>query len=140
MPSVLNNWRYTPTRPKTQIAFQRFEKSFSWVRTWSSHTGGCFPRPEQWNQCPIPPMKEKVISSPSRSREVILQDLARFLQKRVILQDLARWRLSCKILQDGGYLARILKEGGYLARILQESCKITIPKFLSKKHKKNNRN
>ena len=64
---------------------------------------------------------------PSRSREVILQDLARFLQKRVILQDLARWRLSCKILQDGGYLARILKEEGYLARILQESCKITIP-------------
>ena len=74
--------------------------------------------------------------SPSRSREVILQDLARFLQKRVILQDLARWRLSCKILQDGGYLARILKEGGYLARILQESCKITIPKFLSKNTKK----
>ena len=43
---------------------------------------------------------------PSRSREVILQDLARFLQKSVILQDggyLARWRLSCKmevILQD----------------------------------------
>ena len=73
---------------------------------------------------------------PSRSREVILQDLARFLQKRVILQDLARWRLSCKILQDGGYLARILKEGGYLARILQESCKITIPKFLSKNTKK----
>ena len=63
---------------------------------------------------------------PSRSREVILQDLARFLQKRVILQDLARWRLSCKILQDGGYLARILKE----------SCKITIAKFLSKNTKK----
>ena len=73
--------------------------------------------------------------SPSRSREVILQDLPRFLQKRVILQDLARCRLSCKILQDGGYLARILKEGGYLARILQESCKITIPKFLSKNTK-----
>ena len=80
--------------------------------------------------------KVRIIKDPSRSREVILQDLARFLQKRVILQDLARWRLSCKILQDGGYLARILKEGGYLARILQESCKITIPKFLSKNTKK----
>ena len=68
----------------------------------------------------------KEVTFPSRSREVILQDLARFLQKRVILQDLARWRLSCKILQDGGYLARILKE----------SCKITIPKFLSKNTKK----
>ena len=66
------------------------------------------------------------VGNPSRSREVILQDLARFLQKRVILQDLARWRLSCKILQDGAYLARILKE----------SCKITIPKFLSKNTKK----
>ena len=32
-------------------------------------------------------------SHPSRPREVILQDLA-------------RWRLSCKILRDGGYLAR----------------------------------
>ena len=74
--------------------------------------------------------------NPSRSREVIMQNLARFLQKRVILQDLARWRLSCKILQDRGYLARILEEGGYLARILQESCKITIPKFLSKNTKK----
>ena len=38
---------------------------------------------------------------PSRSREVILQDLARFLQKRVILQDLTRWRLSCKNLERG---------------------------------------
>ena len=74
---------------------------------------------------------------PSRSREVILQDLARFLQKSVILQDLARWRLSCKILQDRGYLERILEEVGYLARILQKSCKITIPKFLSKNTKKN---
>ena len=73
---------------------------------------------------------------PSRSREVILQDLARFLQKRVIFQDLARWRLSCKILQDGGYLARILKEGGYLARILQDNH----PKISVEKHKKNNRN
>ena len=65
-----------------------------------------------------------------------MQNLARFLQKRVILQDLGRWRLSCKILQDRGFLARILEEGGYLARILQESCKITIPKFLSKNTKK----
>ena len=56
---------------------------------------------------------------PSRSREVILQDLA-------------RWRLSCKILQDGGYLARILEEGGYLARILQDNH----PKISVEKDKK----
>ena len=57
--------------------------------------------------------------NPSRSREVILQDPA-------------RWRLSCKILQDRGYLVRILEEGGYLARILQDNH----PKISVEKHKK----
>ena len=63
---------------------------------------------------------------PSRSREAILQNLARFLQKRVILQ-------------DGGYLARsckievILKEScKNLARILQDNH----PKISVEKHKK----
>ena len=82
-------------------------------------------------------------NNPSRSREVILQNLARFLQRTVILQDLARWRLFCKILQDRGYLARILEEGGYLARILQDPCKNLArilqdnhPKISVEKHKK----
>ena len=47
---------------------------------------------------------------------VILQDLARILQKMVILQDLARRWLSCKILQDGWLSCKILAK-----KILKEN-------------------
>ena len=76
---------------------------------------------------------------------VILQDLARILQKMVILQDLARRWLSCKILQDEWLSCKILasrmvilqdscKSNGYLARFLQVewlSCKIFARRWLS---------
>ena len=73
---------------------------------------------------------------PRRDQMVILQDLARILQKMVILQDLARRWISCKILQDEWLSCKILARRMV---ILQDSCVKKIErkqKFTSERRKK----